>query len=179
MVALVGPSGAGKSSIAELLTGRYGPKTGEIWGGGEPGHVSVQMHDYPEHRFRHTGATRQLIQAAGLIESLPLGYDTRVGERGYRLSGGQRQLLSLARAILRDPELLILDEATSALDSQRERLVQEAIERFERNHTVLVSTYWLSATLRADKILVLEADRIVEQRNHVSLLVQNGLYNQP
>ena len=101
------------------------------------------------------------------------------GERGYRLSGGQRQLLSLARAILRDPELLILDEATSALDSQRERLVQEAIERFERNHTVLVSTYWLSATLRADKILVLEADRIVEQRNHVSLLVQNGLYNQP
>jgi ABC-type multidrug transport system fused ATPase/permease subunit len=125
------------------------------------------MHDYPEHRFRHTGATRQLIQAAGLIESLPLGYDTRVGERGYRLSGGQRQLLSLARAILRDPELLILDEATSALDSQRERLVQEAIERFERNHTVLVSTYWLSATLRADKILVLEADRIVEQRNHV------------
>lgn len=175
MVALVGPSGAGKSSIADLLTGRYVPTTGEIWGGGEPGHFSVQWHDYREHRFRHTGATRQLIQAAGLIESLPLGYDTLVGERGYRLSGGQRQLLSLARAILRDPELLILDEATSALDSQRERQVQEAIERFERNHTVLVSTYWLSAILRADKILVLEADRIVEQRNHVSLLVQNGL----
>ena len=136
--------------------------------------------------FGTPGATPAQIQAAskaakttGFIESLPQGYNTMIGERGYRLSGGQRQRLSLARAILRDPELLILDEATSALDSQSERLVQEAIERFERNHTVLVSTYWLSATLRADKILVLEADRIVEQRNHVSLLVQNGLYNQP
>jgi subfamily B ATP-binding cassette protein MsbA len=99
-----------------------------------------------------------------------------VGERGYRLSGGQRQRLSLARAILRDPELLILDEATSALDSQSEQLVQEAIERFERNHTVLVIAHRLSTVVRADQILVLDAGHIVERGNHQSLLAQQGVY---
>jgi ATP-binding cassette subfamily B protein/subfamily B ATP-binding cassette protein MsbA len=101
-----------------------------------------------------------------------------VGERGYRLSGGQRQRLSLARAILRDPELLILDVATSALDSQSERLVQEAIERFERNHTVLVIAHRLSTIVMADQILVLEGGRFVERGTHTSLLAAGGLYQQ-
>jgi len=101
-----------------------------------------------------------------------------VGERGYRLSGGQRQRLSLARAILRDPELLILDEATSALDSQSERLVQEAIERFERNHTVLVIAHRLSTIVRADQILVMEGGRVAQKGNHISLLHNCGLYEQ-
>ena len=101
-----------------------------------------------------------------------------MGERGYRLSGGQRQRLSLARAILRDPELLILDEATSALDSQSERLVQEAIERFERNHTVLVIAHRLSTIVRADQILVLDDGCIRQQGSHRSLLAEGGLYQQ-
>jgi ATP-binding cassette subfamily B protein/subfamily B ATP-binding cassette protein MsbA len=123
-------------------------------------------------------AACQAAQAAGFIESLPKGYDTLVGERGYRLSGGQRQRLSLARAILRDPELLIHDEATRALDSQSERLVQEAIERFERNHTVLVIAHRLSTIVKADQILVLEGGRVVQRGSHSSLLAQAGLYQQ-
>jgi ATP-binding cassette subfamily B protein/subfamily B ATP-binding cassette protein MsbA len=115
-------------------------------------------------------------QAASFIESLPMAYDTLVGERGYRLSGGQRQRLSLARAILRDPELLILDEATSALDSHSERLVQEALEQFERNHTVLVIAHRLSTIIRANQIIVLEGGRIVQRGIHESLLAEEGTY---
>lgn len=201
MVALVGPSGAGKSSIADLLTGLYAPSGGEIWIGDTPmgeldlsswqqrlGVVSQDTFLFngtiaENIGFGTPGATRPLIQeacaaaqAAGFIESLPLGYDTLVGERGYRLSGGQRQRLSLARAILRDPELLILDEATSALDSQSERLVQEAIERFERNHTVLVIAHRLSTIVKADQILVLEGGQVVQRGSHSSLLAEGGLY---
>ena len=120
-------------------------------------------------------AACQAAQAAGFIESPPKGYDTLVGERGYLLSGAQRQRLNLARAILRDPELLILDEATSALDSQSERLVQEAIERFERNHTVLVIAHRLSTIAAADQILVLDQGRVVERGSHASLLAKGDL----
>ena len=119
-----------------------------------------------------------MAQAAGFIESLPQGYDTMVGERGYRLSGGQRQRLSLARAILRDPELLILDEATSALDSQSERLVQEAIDSFERNHTVLAIAHRLSTIVKADTIIVLVNGCVVQRGTHTTLLEEDGLYKQ-
>ena len=101
-----------------------------------------------------------------------------MGERGIRLSGGQRQRLSLARAILRNPELLILDEATSALDSHSERLVQEAIERFERNHTVLVIAHRLSTIVRADQILVLDGGRIVQRGTDSSLMAEQGIYRE-
>ena len=114
-------------------------------------------------------------QAASFIENLPKGYNALVGERGYRLSGAQRQRLNLARAILRDPELLILNEATSALDSQSEGLVQEAIERFERNHEVLVIAQRLSTISAADQILVLDQGRVVERGSHARLLAKGGL----
>jgi ATP-binding cassette subfamily B protein/subfamily B ATP-binding cassette protein MsbA len=203
MLALVGPSGSGKSSIADLLTGLYAPTAGRIWIDDTPleqlelaswqqrlGVVSQDTFLFnatiaENIAFGTPGATPAQIQAAckaaqaaAFIESLPQGYGTLVGERGYRLSGGQRQRLSLARAILRDPELLILDEATSALDSQSERLVQKAIERFERNHTVLVIAHRLSTIVRADQILVLSGGQVVERGAHNCLLAQRGLYAQ-
>lgn len=203
MLALVGPSGAGKSSIADLLTGLYAPSAGSIWIDDQP-LQQVKLDSWQQRlgvvsqdtflfnatiaeniAFGTSGASQarieaacQAAQAAAFIESLPEGYDTLVGERGYRLSGGQRQRLSLARAILRDPELLILDEATSALDSQSERLVQEAIERFERNHTVLVIAHRLSTIVRADQILVLQGGCVVQRGRHSSLLAEEGLYQQ-
>jgi subfamily B ATP-binding cassette protein MsbA len=203
ILALVGPSGAGKSSIADLLCGLYVPTQGKVLIDGIPllqldvatwqqrlGVVSQDTFLFnatiaenisfgtPDATPLKIELACQAAQAAGFIESLPQGYSTLVGERGYRLSGGQRQRLSLARAILRDPELLILDEATSALDSQSERLVQEAIERFERNHTVLVIAHRLSTIVRADHILVLDQGRVVESGTHASLLDHAGLYSQ-
>jgi ATP-binding cassette, subfamily B, bacterial MsbA len=203
MVALVGPSGAGKSSIADLLTGLYAPTSGKILIddiemdqidlSGWQQRLGVVSQDTflfnasisENIAFGTNGVTQTNIksacvaaQASGFIESLPDSYETIVGERGYRLSGGQRQRLSLARAILRDPELLILDEATSALDSQSERLVQEAIERFERTHTVLVIAHRLSTIIRADEILVLDRGVIVQRGTHISLLAQEGLYSE-
>lgn len=203
MLALVGPSGAGKSSIADLLTGLYAATSGQILIDGTPlsafnlstwqrrlGVVSQDTFLFNASIAENIalgspGATQdqireacQAAQAADFIERLPEGYDTMVGERGYRLSGGQRQRLSLARAILRDPDLLILDEATSALDSQSERLVQQAIERFGRDHTVLVIAHRLSTIQHADQILVLEKGRIVQQGNHETLIsIDHGLYS--
>ena len=201
MLALVGPSGAGKSSIADLLTGLYTPSAGHILIDGNPletfdlsswqqrlGVVSQDTFLFnatiaENIAFGTPGATTsqieaacQAAQAAAFIENLPRSYDTMIGERGYRLSGGQRQRLSLARAILRDPELLILDEATSALDSQSERLVQQAIERFESDHTVLVIAHRLSTIVKADQILVLEGGTVVQRGNHSSLIAEEGLY---
>jgi subfamily B ATP-binding cassette protein MsbA len=200
-VALVGSSGAGKSSIADLLVGLYDATEGQILIDGTPlpdfDLISWQQHlgvvsqdtflfnatiaENISHGSPH--ATRSQIveaaekaQAAGFISDLPDGYDTFIGERGYILSGGQRQRLSLARAILRDPELLILDEATSALDTQSERLVQQAIDQFERQHTVLVIAHRLSTIVKADLICVLDKGQIVEQGNHQELLEKQGIY---
>ena len=203
MLALVGPSGAGKSSIADLFTGLYTPTSGSILIDDIPlnlldisswqqrlGVVSQDTFLFnasiaenisfgsPGFTISQIKAACQAAQADSFIEDLPSGYDTLVGERGYRLSGGQRQRLSLARAILREPELLILDEATSALDSQSELLVQQSIEKYERNHTVLVIAHRLSTIVRANQILVLNAGRIVEQGTHTQLLSQRGLYSE-
>lgn len=200
-VALVGSSGAGKSSIADLLVGLYDPTDGRILVDGVDirsinlaswqqrlGVVSQDTFLFNASIANNIGfgvedatledikAAAAKAQAAGFIADLPEGFDTRIGERGYRLSGGQRQRISLARAILRNPELLILDEATSALDSQSERLVQQAIEQFERQHTVLVIAHRLSTIVNADIICVMSGGRILERGHHRELLDQSGLY---
>ncbi len=201
-VALVGTSGAGKSSIADLLVGLYSPTRGKILiDGNEMGNldlISWQQHlgvvsqdtflfnasiaeniafGSPSATFEMIQAAATKAQAAGFIEQIPESYEALVGERGYRLSGGQRQRISLARAILRNPELLILDEATSALDTQSERLVQQAIEQFERQHTVLVIAHRLSTIINADQICVMEAGEIVERGTHQQLLKLEGIYS--
>ena len=200
-IALVGSSGAGKSSVADLLAGLYEPTEGEILVDGTNlatfdlvswqqrlGVVSQDTFLFnatiaENIAFGTPGIKRQDIekvaeqaQAARFIRELPDGFETLVGERGYRLSGGQRQRLSLARAILRDPELLILDEATSALDSESERLVQQAIDRFERKHTVLVIAHRLSTIVNADLICVLANGEIVEKGTHSELISLDGRY---
>jgi ATP-binding cassette subfamily B protein len=111
-----------------------------------------------------------------MIAGLPNGYDTVVGERGYRLSGGEKQRLSIARVVLKDPRILILDEATSHLDSQSEALIQEALEPLMRGRTSLVIAHRLSTILAADVILVMNEGRLVEQGTHAELLAAGGLY---
>jgi subfamily B ATP-binding cassette protein MsbA len=129
------------------------------------------------------GATSEAVQAAAraahaheFVRRLPDGYDTVVGERGVELSGGQRQRIAIARALLRDPPVLILDEATSALDTESERVIQDAVERLVEGRTVFVIAHRLSTVQRADQILVMDRGRIVERGTHASLLSESGLY---
>jgi ABC-type multidrug transport system fused ATPase/permease subunit len=127
-------------------------------------------------------AEDRLIRAATManahdfIVQLPKGYDTVIGNRGVMLSGGQRQRLAIARALLKDPQILIFDEATSSLDTESEMLVQEAINRLMQGRTTLVIAHRLSTVVAADKILVLEKGRIVQQGTHQTLLAEGGLY---
>jgi ATP-binding cassette, subfamily B, bacterial len=115
-------------------------------------------------------------QIHDFVESLPEGYDTVVGERGYRLSGGEKQRVAIARAILKDPKVLVLDEATSALDTRSERLIQEAVARLLVGRTAIVIAHRLSTVLAADQILVVDAGRIIERGRHRELLAEGGLY---
>jgi len=134
-------------------------------------------------RFGNLEATiDQVMHAAKMagahefITHLPQGYETIVGERGYRLSGGQRQRIALARALVRDPGILILDEATSNLDSQSERLIQEALEKFRGNKTVIIVAHRLSTVVDADTIVVMDQGTVVEKGTHEELLIQEGTY---
>jgi ATP-binding cassette subfamily B protein/subfamily B ATP-binding cassette protein MsbA len=198
---LVGGSGAGKSSVVDLLIGLYSPTAGQIWVDGTdlqdlaPASWRTKLGVVSQDTFvfnqsildnirygRPEASEREAIEAAkdaqadAFIRELPQGYETAVGERGHRLSGGQRQRLALARAILKQPDILILDEATSALDSYSERLVQEALAVFQQDRTVLIVAHRLSTIAHADRILVLENGLLVELGTHTELLKKGGFY---
>jgi ATP-binding cassette, subfamily B, bacterial MsbA len=201
VVALVGPSGAGKTTLADLLPRFHDPVGGRITMDGVPltrltrrslralmGVVSqdtVLLNDtvHANIAYGSAGATRVQVEAAAraanadlFIAQLPQGYDTVLGERGTRLSGGQRQRIAIARALLRDPPILILDEATSALDTESERLVQQAIDRLMAERTVLVIAHRLATVRDADEIVVLDAGRVVDRGTHDQLFRAGGLY---
>lgn len=201
VLALVGPSGAGKSTLVDLLGRFYDVTGGRITVDGLDvreatvrslrdllGIVSqetVLFHDTVRANIAYgrPGATGAEVERAAraanaheFIAALPEGYETVVGERGTRLSGGQRQRIAIARALLRDPPILVLDEATSALDTESERLVQGAIERLLEGRTVFVIAHRLSTIQRADRIVVLEGGRIVESGTHAELLAMGGTY---
>jgi subfamily B ATP-binding cassette protein MsbA len=201
ILALVGPSGAGKTTIVDLLARFYDPTSGRITVDGvdirefrirslreRMGVVAqdtVLFHDTVRANIAYglkdvsQSDIEQAAQAAhahDFIKQLPNGYQTVLGERGTRLSGGQRQRLAIARAILRDPSILILDEATSALDTESERLVQEATDQLLAGRTVFVIAHRLSTVRHADQILVVREGRIVEQGRHDELLLLGGAY---
>jgi ATP-binding cassette subfamily B protein len=200
-VALVGPSGAGKSTVLALLLRFYDPQRGRITFDG----VDLRALALPELRGaialvpqetvifagsaadnirfgRQDAGDDEVVEAARAAEAhefigeLAGGYAAELGERGVRLSGGQRQRIAIARAILRDAPLLLLDEATSALDAQSEAAIQHALERLEKGRTTLVIAHRLATVLRADRIVVMDAGRIVAQGTHESLLAEGGLY---
>jgi ATP-binding cassette, subfamily B, bacterial MsbA len=201
VVALVGPSGAGKTTLLELVPRFHDPQQGELRLDGVPlphlgrqslrgliavvSQDTVLLHDSVRANIAYglEGVSDEVIEAAAraanaheFIVGLPDRYRTILGERGTRLSGGQRQRIAIARALLRDAPILILDEATSALDTESERLVQEAIDRLVQDRTVLVIAHRLATVRHADRIVVLEGGRIVEQGTHADLLARGGLY---
>ena len=201
VLAIVGPSGAGKSTIANLIPRFYDPQSGRICiDGVDIRNVTVaslreQLAMVPQDTilfsasifenilYGRLDAKREEVMAAAkaanahdFISQLPDGYETQIGERGCQLSGGQRQRIAIARAILKNPRILILDEATSALDAESERLVQDALDKLMVGRTTFVIAHRLSTIQRADRILVLEKGRMVECGAHAELLDAGGLY---
>ncbi len=201
VTALVGSSGSGKTTLASLLLGLLQPAAGRIRVDGTDlreldlkswrdriGFVSQELFIFhgtvvENITFGRTGFTQQQIERAAqvaradrFITQLPEGYRTVVGERGMKLSGGQQQRLAIARAILHDPEILLFDEATSFLDAESEKLVQQAIEKVSAGRTVILIAHRLSTICRADRIIVLEGGKVVEQGSHAELLRGKGRY---
>jgi ABC transporter fused permease/ATP-binding protein len=199
--ALVGPSGSGKTTVGRLLLRAWDPQQGRILFDGHDlrelqlaslrGHMAVVSQEpvlfsgsvRDNIRYGRLDASDDEIVAAAkaanadqFVREFPDGYDTIVGERGIKLSGGQRQRLSIARAILRDPRVLILDEATSALDSESEHLVQAALERLQAGRTTLVIAHRLSTIRDANRIVVLDKGKLVEQGTHAELMAKGGVY---
>jgi ABC-type transport system involved in Fe-S cluster assembly fused permease/ATPase subunit len=200
-VAIVGPSGAGKSTIARLLYRFYDVTGGRILIDGQDirdvtqeslrraiGIVpqdTVLFNDTIAYNIRYgrpsasedeVRAAAQFAQIAGFIASLPKGYDTEVGERGLKLSGGEKQRVAIARTILKAPPILVLDEATSALDTRTEQEIQFALDEVSANRTTVVVAHRLSTVVNADEILVLDHGRVVERGTHASLVAAGGLY---
>ena len=200
-VALVGPSGAGKSTVFRLLLRFYDPQEGRVLLDGidvrdaDPVQVRARMalvaQDSPlfsgsaldNVRFGREDASLEDVRAAvraaqaeSFLAALPQGIDTQIGERARSLSGGQRQRLAIARALVREAPILLLDEATSALDAENERLVQQALDAAMVSHTTLVIAHRLATVLKADRIVVMDEGRVVEEGTHPELVARNGLY---
>jgi ABC-type multidrug transport system fused ATPase/permease subunit len=201
-VAIVGPSGAGKSTIAGLILRFYEPDGGQLLFDEKSSEnfsltdIRNQVAIVPQDVLLFGGTIRENIaygklsasendilsaarraNAHDFIMGFPEGYDTLVGERGVKLSGGQRQRIAIARALLKDPAILILDEATSSLDSESERLVQEALEELMKNRTSIIIAHRLSTIREADKIVVLEKGIVIENGTHQELMQkEEGLY---
>ncbi len=200
-VALVGPSGAGKSTVLQLLLRFYDVRSGSVRVDGVPvqqaslaalrSRIGIVPQDStvfstsalenirygrPEASDEEVVAAARAAFAHDFISALPEGYQTFLGERGVRLSGGQRQRISIARAMLKNPPLLLLDEATSALDAESERMVQAALEAAMQDRTTIVIAHRLATVLRADRIVVMDGGRIVDQGTHAELVARGGLY---
>ena len=203
VVALVGPSGGGKSTVASLLSRFYDPDAGVITLDGvdylelDPDWLREQVGVVAQEpilfattvaeniRYGRPEATDEEVEQAAraahaheFVAAFPEGYSTLVGERGVRLSGGQKQRVAIARALLKDPSVLVLDEATSALDAESEHLVQDALARLMTGRTTMVIAHRLSTVKEADRVLVLDEGKVVQEGPHAELVEADGLYRQ-